>query len=108
MIFFERFSRAVGILNDGIVEHCAKGKADFVDIFLTECGLFRLFILGQRAFFGKARQLVDSVEFFFFHNFPLFDKFRSKKVYHIRKNISIEKRKKLQKKKNRKEKKKVE
>ena len=66
-VFLQLLHRAVGTLDNGVIQHTAEGGADVGKIFLTEFCLLGLFFRGQLADFGLACEVVDAFDLCFFH-----------------------------------------
>ena len=68
LVFLQLLHRAVGTLDDGVVQHTAEGGADVGEIFLAELCLLCLFLRGQLADLRLAREVVDAFDLCLFHS----------------------------------------
>ena len=65
--FFQRSQRTVFFLNNDAFQ-CSTGTgAESFDIFFAQSGSFHRFFIGETYGFGFAGQLVNAIQFFFFH-----------------------------------------
>ena len=68
LVFLQLLHRAVGTLDNGVVQHAAEGGTDVGKILLAELCLLGLFLRGQLADLGLAREIVDAFNLCLFHD----------------------------------------